>query len=160
MNYERDIKIDETALDVEWLEQPALMMKYARHAAQMRMETDIAKERLDMAKAELDKAIRMDPSQYEIAKITEAAILAAIISHPDYTAANKEFLEAKFESDVASAAVRAFDGRKDALENLVRLHGQQYFAGPKMPRDISFERKQLEDTRAANQAVRMKRRRE
>jgi len=32
--------------------------------------------------------------------------------------------------------------RKDALENLVRLHGQQYFAGPKMPRDVQWERQQ------------------
>ena len=30
--------------------------------------------------------------------------------------------------------------RKKSLENLVILHGQQYFAGPKMPRNISEER--------------------
>ena len=28
--------------------------------------------------------------------------------------------------------------RKDALENLVRLHGQSYFAGPTAPHDAKF----------------------
>ena len=34
MNYEKEILIDESALDVEWLEQPRLMMRYTRHAAE------------------------------------------------------------------------------------------------------------------------------
>ena len=36
MNYEQDIRIDETSLDVEWLDQPSLMMTYARHSAKSR----------------------------------------------------------------------------------------------------------------------------
>jgi hypothetical protein len=31
------------------------------------------------------------------------------------------------------------DHRKSALENLVKLHGQQYFAGPMVPRDLTHE---------------------
>jgi hypothetical protein len=153
MNYEEDIKIDETALDVEWLEQPRLMMRYAKHSANMRMQTDFAKERLDVVKAELDREIRLNPEAFDIAKITEATVLAAIISHEKYAQANRAFLEARYESDIANAAVRAIDARKDALENLVRLHGQQYFAGPKMPRDLSFEVRQAEATRSSNSAV-------
>jgi|ADurb_Cas_03_Slu_FD_contig_123_38984_length_8142_multi_4_in_2_out_2_6 hypothetical protein len=153
MNYEEDIKIDETALDVEWLGQPKLMLRYAQHAAKMRMETDIAKEKLDIMRAELDKEVRMNPDSFDIAKITEATVLAAIISDSRYQKANKAYLEAKYESDIAQSAVRAFDARKDALENLVRLHGQQYFAGPKMPRDLSFEVRQAESTRSANSAI-------
>ena len=38
-----------------------------------------------------------------------------------------------------SQLLKAFEQRKDALENLVRLHGQQYFAGPKIPRDLPSE---------------------
>ena len=108
----------------------------------MRMATDIAKEKLDLTKAELDKEIRMHPESFDIAKITEAAVTAAIISHSKYKEANRNYLDAKYESDVSSAAVRAIDARKDALENLVRLHGQQYFAGPKIPRDVHWEREQ------------------
>jgi hypothetical protein len=35
--------------------------------------------------------------------------------------------------------------RKAALENLVQLHGQNYFAGPKVPRNLSKERDEKEE---------------
>ena len=139
MNYEKDITIDDTALDVEWLGQPSLMLKYARHAASARMELDKAKEAVDLAKAELDKEIRSAPEDFGIEKITEATVIAAIITHDRYKKINEQLILAKFESDIAQGAVRAFDARKDALENLVKLHGQQYFAGPSMPRDLHWE---------------------
>lgn len=33
MNYEKDIRIDETALDLEWLSQAELAIKYGRYWA-------------------------------------------------------------------------------------------------------------------------------
>jgi hypothetical protein len=142
MNYETDIVIDETALDVEWLEQPNLMMRYARVAATARMNLDLAKESLDFVRAELDKKIRTDPGIYGIEKVTETVVQNIIIAQDEYKEASRVVISAKFEADVAQGAVRAFEARKDALENLVRLHGQQYFAGPKVPRDLSWEREE------------------
>ena len=72
-----------------------------------------------------------------------------------YKKANEEFLNAKYEVDVAQAAVVAMSQRKDALENLVRLHGQQYFAGPKVPHDISELRESRQ--KKVNQSVNIKR---
>jgi hypothetical protein len=141
MNYEKDMQIDESALDVEWLDQASLMMKYARNAANTRRDMDQAKEALDYVKARLDSEIRTDPDKFGItAKVTEATILNTILNQQDYKNANTRFIEAKYEADIAQGAVRAVDARKDALENLVRLHGQQYFAGPKVQRDLSWER--------------------
>jgi hypothetical protein len=145
MDYEKDIHIDEQSLDVEWLEQPSLMMKYARISANARMELDRAKEELEFTRATLDKEIRSDPDKYGIDKVTEAVVLATIMIHKDYKEANNALINAKFESDIASSAIRAIDARKDALENLVRLHGMQYFAGPSIPRDITSERKKIQD---------------
>lgn len=145
MNYEQDIRIDEQSLDVEWLEQPSLMMKYARISANARMELDRTKEMLELTKAELDRAIRSDPDKYGIPKVTDAAITAAIITNERYKDVSNELIQAKFDADIASSAVRAIDVRKDALENLVRLHGMQYFAGPSIPRDITSERKKIQD---------------
>jgi hypothetical protein len=51
----------------------------------------------------------------------------------------------KYEAEVLQGAVNAVDHRKDALENLVRLHGLQYFAGPKVPRNLSEEREYREE---------------
>ena len=142
MNYEQDIQIDDTALDIEWLEQPSLMFKYARNAANARKTLDITKENLDVVRAGLDKLIRESPSTYGVDKITEGAIQAVILTQDKYKAANKAFLDAKYDVDIAQAAVIAISQRKDALENLVRLHGQQYFAGPKLPRDLHGEREE------------------
>lgn len=153
MNYENDIRIDESALDVEWKEQPVLMMRYARHAAKCRQEFDLAKENLELEKAEIDKEIRMNPKDFGIEKITENAVQNTIITTEQYKAANKRVADSKFELDLAQAAVIAVSQRKDALENLVRLLGLQYFAGPKMPRNITEEVRKRETQSEVNDDI-------
>jgi hypothetical protein len=140
MNYEDDVKIDETALDIECLEQPNLMLKYARHSARMIIALDQAKQDLDITKAEVDKEIREDPEAYGVKKVTEGSIQSAILTEDRYKEAFQKYLDAKFEAEMAKGAVRAFEQRKDMLEALIKLHGQQYFAGPRVPRDLSAQR--------------------
>lgn len=142
MNYEKDLYIDDSALDIEWLDQSMLFMKYARHAAEARRTLDETKQALDIKKSEVDKAIRENPDAFGIEKVTEGAIQSAILTEGGYQEAYQIFLDAKFESDMASNAVQAFNQRKEALENLVKLNGQQYFSGPKVPRDIHWEREE------------------
>lgn len=158
MDYEKDIKIDETSLDLEWLSQPALMMRYTRHAADMRAEADAEKERLDFVKAELDKEIRLDPEKFDITKITESVILNTIIIQARYVNANAKYIQARYEAEMARGAVAAIDQRKTALENLVKLHGQQYFAGPKIPRDLAWEVRERQKRSDTNVKNKMKRR--
>jgi hypothetical protein len=159
MNYEIDITIDEGALDVEWLEQPRLMLKYARNAAEARKALDEAKEKLDFVKADLDRKIRTDPEDYGLMKVTEPTVAAAIFTCDEYKEANKDYIQAKFDADIAQGATFAFNARKDALENLVRLHGQQYFAGPKIPRDLAWEKKAHDEKVNAGIASKLTRRR-
>lgn len=144
MNYERDIRIDETALDVEWLEQPLIMLKYAKHSATCAAKMDALRQRMDLTKANLDRSIRTNPGQFEIDKITETVVTNTILSQSEYQIIEEQFREARYEYEIAKAAVNAVNARKEALENLVRLHGMQYFAGPKMPRDLAQERQERE----------------
>ena len=139
MDLVNDLRIDESALDVEWLGQAALMGQYVVLAAETRMEMDKAKERLDLAKAELDKDIRMDPDKYDVSKITEGVVLTTVLMQAKYKEASDAFIEAKYEYECAMGAVRAIEHRKTALENLVRLNGQSYFAGPSVPRNLAEE---------------------
>lgn len=145
MNYEKDIEIDESALDVEWLEQPSLLMKYIRNAANCRKQVDLMKEKLDFTKAELDSKIRKSPERYKIEKITEGAITSCILMQETFKEINEEYLQAKHELDIAQGAVNAIHQRKDALENLTRLYGLQYFAGPSISRDITQEREKRKE---------------
>lgn len=158
LNYEQDVKIDEQALDIEWLEQAALFLKYARHAANMRKELDAAKENLDVIKAEADNYIRKNPAEFKIEKVTEAVVTSLILQDETVQKANKRFNDAKYELDMAQAAVSAMNQRKDALENLVKLHGQSYFAGPKVPRDLKWEREEKEKRTNAGVASKISRR--
>jgi hypothetical protein len=145
MNYEDDISIDESALDIEWLRQPELTMKYGLEAAQKRKDMDLAKERLDFIRSKLDKEIRENPESRGLVKVTEAAIQNAILLQPEYQSASSDYISAKYEYEIVMVAVKALEAKKAALENLVRLHGQLYFAGPKVPRDLEQEWKKRKD---------------
>lgn len=146
MDFENDIIIDESSLDLEWLEQPSLMLKYSKIAAKSRMTMDLAKEQLEIVKAELDKEIRKDPENFEISKITENVITNTITLQDEYQEAYQNYLNSKYEYDMALNATRAIEQRKDALENLVKLYGQKYFAGPKVPQNITEKRNKTKET--------------
>ena len=139
LDYENDITIDPDALDVEWLRQADLMRRYSMHAAETRRLMDEAKERLDFVRSKLDSQIRSNPELYGISKVTESSIQAAIVLSAEYQEASREYIQAKYEYEATNAAVRALDQKRSALENLVKLLGLSYFAGPAVPRDLHAE---------------------
>jgi len=162
--FKNDIDIDPEALDVEWLRQPRLMGDWCERRADARAEADRAKERRDVVYAELDREVRMEPEKFGLEKITESAVSNAIKLDARYREAFEEHIEATHAAEVCDAAVRAFDHKKTALETLVRLHGQQYFAGPSVPRDLAEEARNLIDDQrregvAGNMRKKMKKRR-
>ena len=138
LNYNGDLQIDHDALDVEWLRQASLFMKYAIEATEARTKLDRAKERLDVVRAELGMIVRNELAKTG-GKTTEAVVNSAIIQKSAYQDATEDVIQKKYDMDLLISAVKAFDQRKDALENLVRLQGQQYFAGPSEPRDLGGE---------------------
>ena len=160
LNYEEDVKIDPDALDVAWLNQATLMKKYGKHQAATRKEMDNLKEKVDVIKAKADIRIRTDPESYEIKKVTESIVQSTVLLEEDYQEILKEYANARYENDVAIAVVRAIEHRKTALENLVRLLGSQYFAGPKTPRDLSYETLKKTERKENNQKVKITARRE
>jgi len=157
LNYEEDVSIDPTALDVEWLEQPELMRKYAVHAAEMEKLRDAAKERLDVGKARIEMEIRNDPKKFGLEKVTEGSVQSTILLQDEYRQLVQEYNNSKYEYGVAVAAVRAVDQRKTALENLVKLLTTSYFAGPKAPRDLYQEHLDYVERKRANAKVKISR---
>lgn len=141
MDYSEKIRIDEEALDLEWLDQPQRMLEITQLLADAKANMDDAADALDLEVAELDKKIRSNPEKYDLEKTTDKVVENAIIRQKSYIDAKREYLDARYEYDVAKGAVQAFEQRKSALENLVKLHGQEYFAGPRVPRDLPKERK-------------------
>lgn len=160
LNYENDMDIDPSYLDICCIDQPQLVIKYARIAADAEMEMDSLKEKLDLVKAELDNEIRTDPEKFDISvKLTEAVVSNAILMNDRYKKAMSAYLQAKHEFKIVSGATKAVDHRKSMLENLVKLHGQQYFAGPNVPHDLALEWTRKKEQKSSNSmvATRMKR---
>lgn len=141
------LDIDNYALDTEWIRQPTLFFEYAEQLTDARNELDEAKSRLEVAKAELDEVcasldtqIRSNPESFGVtSKITETVVKNTVLLHADYKKAKKkcediqkEILQTKHNVDILQAFVSSLDVKKTALENLVKLHGQNYFATPKI----------------------------
>lgn len=154
-DYSLDMEINPGELDIEWINQPALMMKYTKKAAELREKRDLLKEELELLKAQLDKEVRSDPEEYGLTKTTETIIQNTVISIDEYQDLLKTYLRASYEVNVAQGVVQAIEQRKQALENLVRLHGQQYFAGPSVPRNLQEEiaLKQKESNKGISQKL-------
>lgn len=138
LDYDKDLTIDPQALDVEWLRQPRLYMRYAEQLANAREYLSRASERLDITRAEAGNKARENFAAAGT-KTTVDMVRDAAQNDPDVKADSDAVIKAEHEVNILQAAVRAFDQRKDALENMVRLHGQMYFAGPSVPRDIGKE---------------------
>ena len=160
MNYELDIEIDDSALDVEWLHQPALALKYGVYLAECRQTLQQAEETVKLIRAELIKKANDDSDRYlgKGVKPTGANIESYYRNHRRHKEAKEEWVKAQFEVNVAEVAYKEIStARKAALQNLVELHGQNYFAGPSVPRDLTYENLQKEKQKSSNKKIRMTR---
>lgn len=144
MDYKNDIKIDETSLDLEWLDQATLAMKYGKHFAFCKKRFNEAEEKVKIIKAELIAEANADPVRCCSKEKPNAADIEAFYRmHERHKEAKEEALTAQFELDMAEIAKNEISfTRKAALEQLVTLYMGNYFAGPKIPRDLTWEREQ------------------
>lgn len=140
MSYKDDLKIDEGNLHGEWKDQPFLQMKYVEEATHADVNAKRAKENLEIEKAELYLSIRK-MKEFNKEKITEAIIDAEIKVSNEYKEAHTVYFKALEKSKILNGAVDAFEQRKCALENIVKLHGRGYFSQPseKLDQEITEE---------------------
>ncbi len=148
-DFSTDLAIDPEALDVEWLQQPSLYVKYSTLASRARQEMEEAKDKIDLIKAEIDKEIRDNPAKFtgEDKKPTEAQITSLIIQDKRFKEVNEEYNELRLNFNILMGIVTGMDHKKSALENLVKLNGQSYFSAPSIPRNLGkeWEAKQKQD---------------
>ena len=139
--YEEDLEIDPDALDVEWMNQPGVFMKYCRAAREADRKAKRAHENLKTVRSECVKKANDDPDRWlgSGTKPTAPNVEAFYRTDKGYIEAKTAFIEAEHERDVLNDAVFAFQQRKMALENLVRLIGLDYFKSPVEPRDLKAE---------------------
>ena len=135
--FAQDRTIDPLALDVEAAQQADLFFKWAERSIEARSEMDEAKLKLDTTEARLAIECRKTPENFGLSKITEAAVAVAVKTADRYLNAYDNFLRAKETAGLLGQAVEAMEQKKRMIEVLITLHGQQYFAGPSVPRDLA-----------------------
>ena len=142
LNYKQNVTIDEGALDYELLIQADLRRKYGENLSEMESRRDRMQDQLDVVKAEIDRDIRNAPESFDISvKLTETVVTNTILLQEDFREKLELVRDLEYEVKYAKHAVQSIDHKKSALEELVKLHGQSYFAGPSIPRNLSEERK-------------------
>ena len=139
------LDIDPLRLDEEWLGQPKQRQTFGELHADAQLELDTAKANLSVAEAEADRDIRECPSDYGIEKLSEARVSATVTLHPAVKVATKKLNEARHKVNVLQAAVDGLEHRKRALTQLVELHGQDYFAAPRMPAGVKNKKRENRD---------------
>lgn len=130
-------EIDENNLVREWVNQPKLFFHYASLLADAHQSESKAKAAREVVRAEVDLKVRKNLKKYKIdkVKLTEAVIQGVVAKQPEFKKAQKRRLRRMHDTNVLQAAVNALNHRKAALEKLVSLHGQNYFAVPQAKDD-------------------------
>ena len=127
--YSKDVSIDIDSLELEWLRQPSLYMKYAEKAARADQRVKSLKQKLIVLKATIWQREVLKAEK----KPTDKQLDAFVESDPEYEKLSDEIISATYESDIFYSAVKAMDHKKSSLENEVKLWQGGYFSGPKEP---------------------------
>ena len=157
LDYDKDIHIDETALDVELLEQSNLARKYGKHLVHIRKQEAKAHEKVKTCRSELVNDSNGDPQKTTGKSKPNAADIEAYYRRDkEYQELKQDWIDATAELEFAELAQREISyGRRRSIEGLITLHGQQYFAGPKVPRDLTKAREDRQ--KQSNQKVKIRR---
>jgi phage host-nuclease inhibitor protein Gam len=141
INYKEDVKIDFDNLDLEWIDQAELARRYAKHVSTLKKEVRRLEEKKKTIRSILIDKINRDPETLTgKARPNAADIEAAYRTNEEYIETVDELLDAQEEAEYAEYVYQEISWtRKKALEQLVTLHAQMYFAGPSVPRNLRDE---------------------
>lgn len=160
IDYKRDVKIDFDNLDLEWIDQPELARKYAKHLTSLKREVGRLEEKKKTIRSELIDLVNRNPEKYTGKKSPNAAdIEAAYRRDKEYQKTVEELLDAQEEAEYGEYVYNEISfTKKKSLEQLVQLYISQYFAGPNVPRNLmeEFKRKrkeQEEKQRSVNEGI-------
>ena len=122
LDYEKDMYIDHMALDVEWLEQGQVALRYGQYWSTCQDELTRAEENVKVVRSELKLEAYEDPESTlgKGIKPTGDAVEAWYRIHPDHIAAKERWMAAKKAADDAYIAYQQISGtRKNQLNKLL-----------------------------------------
>jgi hypothetical protein len=137
------LKINLYRLEKEAAGQAQLMRDWGQKWADAEKALKMLKNALKVARAEIAKAVRTNPANYGVNKLTEGSIEEVLTLNSILRKQENELVEAEYERDIIKAMVVAIHERGEMISNEVKLHGQQYWSKPTA--DPEFNKKVRED---------------
>lgn len=139
LNFENDIAIDLDDLHLEWAKHAQTRYDYAvevahldKLAKQQNRLIEVKKTRLTAETSKLILKIKEENSKFTIQQVD-----AMIANHKDLVPfqrelsnAQEEMINIGYDLNMARNALNAFDDRKYALQDIVKLWIRDYFAAP------------------------------
>lgn len=158
IDFVKDMRIDEGALDVELLNQVDLEAKYIKAVSEARKDRDWAHEEVKTMRSELIRDCFDDPEKTigrdDGKQPTQVQVETYYRTHKKYKAVKQDFIEKEDRYNVLSDMKDAIHfTRTKMLENLVRLFSEEYFAGPRIPRNLKKERKEWDANSKRNKRI-------
>lgn len=125
-----DLKINPNKLDAELFKLPGQIQYYTDLTAEARREYDIARETANQQYALVSREVRRLPGKFGITedKITENMVKHAVELDARVKRASSKAIDARFNFESLQGIVKAFETKKKALEDYVKLIGIGYFA--------------------------------
>ena len=148
--YKEDLEIDPDNLDVECLTHSGRYQDMAEIVVDAKDDFDRAKRELDVSLAYIELDIRKNSKE----KITEAVATALITTDPRTQLAYEKYFDIKKEYEIIKTGMDGWGQKDSRLKDLVKLHGQSYFAGPTEGRLLTREiKKKQEDNDLTEKAM-------
>ena len=138
-------EIDKNNLDEEWVKFPARYYKAAKAHAEASDAYERACSKLKVVTAELDNAIRRNPKEFGLNKMTETALDRVLILQPRYVRVQDQMFRTKHDLNVCQAEVKTLDHLRYSLDGTTRLALSEYFSVDAKPRVPPEERKRLDE---------------
>lgn len=142
LNYENDMQIDPSIIDEEWVKHTKVVFKYGKYYSNLEKQLALEEESFELLVAQLTDYVNSNVEETlgKGVKSTVANVNSFLVQNEQYQEKKRSIIELKHEVRIAKIAYdQLSNGRKTALENLVKLLQQNYFAGPAIPRDLTFE---------------------
>ncbi len=131
------LAIDRNKLDLECEGQADLYFNHALELAEAKNRLREAENKLEMHKADLVYKIKQDPLMYNLETATDKSTDSVVKSDKTYQALQRMVQAIENEVDIRNAFITALDHRKRMLQELVALHGQNYFAKVEIPNETA-----------------------
>ena len=121
-------EINKYKLDAACLEQVEMMEETTYLLAEAKQVIETLKQNLTLAKSTVSSEGRKNPAAYDIDKVTEKQVDAAVELSPVVSNAQLKLSEAKDKLTVLEGKLETLKHRKSMVESLIYLHGAGYFS--------------------------------